>query len=174
MKHIPIIFLALVMLTQGCGYTTKSALTPEWKNIHVAPIVNQIDFTNPHDRPLYAPLLEVKLRNTISEQFLRDGYLKISDADDADVVLKISLKEFRHDPLRFDGDRNVLEWRIVIVVAMELFDVKNQKIIFTESHFVGDTDQFRSGTQSISEDSSIELAIADLAKRVVERVVEHW
>ena len=77
---------------QGCGYSTHSALAPEWKEIHVAPVGNGIYFANEYELPLYVPLVEVKLRNAVSEKFLKDGYLRTAEENSADVILKTTLK----------------------------------------------------------------------------------
>lgn len=174
MKILAAFFFTVVMLTQGCGYTAKSGLAPEWKTIYVAPVVNAVNFTSPHDDNLYAPLLEVKLRDGVSQGFLRGGYLKIADnPDDADLVLKMFLKYYRHNPLRYDNDDNVTEWSVVVSADYELWDNLNGELIQTEG-IGGSQERFRIGPNAVSEDAAIDEAVDDLGTRIVERMVEYW
>lgn len=166
--------LCFALFFSGCAYTTRAALDPEWKTVYVAPIMNKVDFTNASERQLYAPLLEVKLRTAVSEKFVRDGYFKVANqADEADVILKMTFKEFAHYPLRYDLDRNVIEWRVTLIADLEFWDNHRQEVVWAGS-FGGSQDRFRLGTKAIPEDAAIEEAVNDLANRVVERAVENW
>ncbi len=175
MKFFAAIFLTAAVFIQGCGYTTKTALRPEWKTIYISPVVNDINFSNQYERPLYVPLLEVKIRNAVSERLLRDGYLTIVNRpEDADITLAIRLREFRHDPVRYDDDGNISEWRVAIVVSLELMEQETRSIIWKVDNFAGSQERFRLGSQTSSEDTAVDTAVADLARRVIDSVVELW
>lgn len=174
MKILTALFLTVVMSIQGCGYSTKSGLAPQWRTIYIAPVVNQVDFTSPYNNNLYTPLLEVKLREGVSEGFLRDGYLKIvNTADEADMMLNIFLQYYRHNPLRYDDGDNVIEWRVSVAANIELWDNRLQELVWSGG-VGGSKDTFRSGPRAVSEDEAINDAVDDLGRRIVEQVIERW
>jgi hypothetical protein len=91
------------------------------------------------------------------------------------VVLKGELLEFRRDPLRYDDNDEVQEYRISIRVNLQLEDKRKGQLIWEENNFAGETTYFTPGhSGSKSEDTAVNDAIADLARRIVERCVEEW
>lgn len=179
MKKKNLIGLALALFVAGCGYTTRSMISNEYSTIFVTPFVNKVDITNEtysaNKYNIYRPTVETDITRYITNKYLSDGNLKPSkDMATADLVLKGELVEFRRDPLRYDSGDNVLEYRLNLVVNISMWDQKADKLLWQESNFTGDTSYFTSGTQSKSEDSAINDALTDLARRVVERTVEQW
>ena len=167
-------FLLLSCICFGCGYTTRTTLPGNFKTIYIADFANEIIFTTERVRNVYFPLLEINVRNNIVDRFMFDGYLRVVDKDDADLVLKGTLKGYQRDALRYTDNDDVEEYRVRIIIALELFDVENQEVAWSESGFVGEATYFLTGSQVTTEESAVNNAIIDLAKRVVERTVEDW
>jgi len=67
-----------------------------------------------------------------------------------------------------------LEYRINLIVNLELIDAKVDKTVWTEKSFTGDTTYFISGSNSKSDNQAVTDAITDLSRRIVERTVEQW
>lgn len=166
--------LLSIVLFAGCGYTTSSTLPSSIKMIHVESFKNNIDFAQEGHRNIYLPLLEVKVQNAIINRFLFDGNLKIAEADRADIVLKGELINYDRTVLRYTDDEDAQEYRIHITVSLELWNSKKQEVSWTESGFVGEATYFVTGALAKSEESAVDEAITDLARRVVERTVEDW
>jgi len=168
----------LIATLSGCGYTTRSAVSNQYRTVYIAPFLNKVDITRESDvgskYRIYRPGLETDVTNAVAKKFLWDGNLKPVKTEDANLVLKGELIEFRKDPLRYDNNENVEEFRINIVVNMSMYDRKNDKMLWQESGFTGEQSYFVSGTQAISEAQAITNAINDLARRIVERTVEQW
>lgn len=82
--------------------------------------------------------------------------------------------EFRRDPLRYTDNNDVEEYRINIVVNLSLWDNRENKLIWQENNFTGDTTYFTTGQLAKPEDTAVSDAINDLARRIVERTVEQW
>jgi len=162
----------------GCGYTSRSIIADKYSTIYVVPFANKIDITKESDAArkfkTYRPFLETDITKAVIDKFLFDGTLRPLQQEFADVVLKGELVEFRRDALRYDRNDEVLEYRINLVVNIGLWDNRENKLIWQENNFTGDTTYFTSGSQAESEDSAINEAISDLARRVVERTVEQW
>jgi len=162
----------------GCGYTTRSMISTKYKTIYITPFVNKIDITREsyvqNKYRIYRPLLETDITKAVTDKYLFDGNLKPAPKETADLILKSELMEFRKDPLRYDGSDNVEEYRVNVVVNISLWDTKENKLVWEENNFTGDTHYFTTGTNAKSESTAINDAIDDLARRIVERTVEQW
>ena len=173
-----IIFCLIFSFISSCGYTTRSLIDPSIKTIYIKPFENKIDFgaedgTYKKLRTYY-PRLEIDITNAIVDRFIFDGNLKVIKEDNADVVLNGELIEYRRDVLRYDEGENVEEYRLNIIVNVSLWKVKEEKNMWSEDGFTGETTYFVSGSQAKSESTAIKDGITDLARRIVERTVENW
>lgn len=172
------IFLAVLSFAiAGCGYTTRSGVV-SFRTVYVAPFKNDIDYTSEFNEAnrikSYFPLLEVKITNEVVNRFLFDGNLKVVKEENADVIIKGELLDYIRDVLRYDDNNNPLEYRISLVVKLSLRDAKDNKQLWEENRFVGDTTYFASGSTAKSEATAVNDAVVDLARRIVERTVEVW
>ncbi|MBI5149647.1 MAG: hypothetical protein HZA28_02605 [Candidatus Omnitrophica bacterium] len=163
-----------MVILSSCGYTTRSTLPSDFKTVHIQTFKNSISFAAEGRRNLYLPLLEVKVKNAIASRFLFDGNLKIADEDKADLVLKGELLSYDRTALRYTDNDDVQEYRIHITVFLELWNTRKQGPAWTEPGFVGEATYFTTGAQAKSEESTVDDAITDLARRIVERTVEDW
>ena len=82
--------------------------------------------------------------------------------------------DFRKEALRYDANNNIEEYRIALVVNLELTDQKSEKAVWTEGGFSGEAVYRTSGSLAKSETTAIRDAAKDLARRIVERTVEGW
>lgn len=170
--------LSLTLAAGGCGYSTRSLIANQFKTIYIAQFTNQIDITKESDAArkykIYKPLLETDITKSVINRFLFDGNLKPSKLESADVALKGELIEFRREPLRYNSSDEVEEYRLTLVVALSFWDQKENKLLWEEKSFVGDTTYFTQGVNIKPEATAINDAINDLSRRIVERVVEQW
>ena len=173
-KNLRLSFLILGFILSGCGYSTKSVLPGNLKTVHIEPFKNKVTYTGENTRNLYLPLLEVKARNAIADRFLFDGSLRVADSESADLILKGNLIGYDREALRYNDNNDVQEYRIRITVSLELWDSAKEKTLWAEPSFAGETTYFVSGSQAKSEDTALQDALIDLARRVVERTVEDW
>ena len=170
-------YLLLVTIT-GCGYTTRSMISSKFRTIYITPFVNKVDITNEtytsSKYRIYRPMLETEVTRSVTNKFLFDGNLKPVKEEAADLILKGELIDFRKDPLRYDENDVVTEYRVNLVVNISLWDRREDKLVWEEKGFTGDTSYFTSGIQAKSEGAAINDALSDLARRIVERTVEQW
>ncbi len=173
-----VIYCLLIALLSGCGYTTRSMISDKFYTIYVTPFVSKIDITKEADAgtkyKLYRPMIETDITRYVNNRYLFDGNLKPAKEELADLVLKGEVVEFRKDPLRYLNNDSVSEYRINLVVNISLWDRKDNKLLWQEDNFTGDTTYFTQGSQAKSEDAAVNDALNDLARRVVERTVEEW
>jgi hypothetical protein len=169
----------LIFAASGCGYTTRSLIANKYKTIYIEPFVNKVDITNEryteNKYRIYRPSIETDISRAVADKFLFDGNLKPVKKESADLILKGEVVQYRKDPLRYNTDNTeVTEYRINLVVNLGLWDTKDNKLIWEEKSFTGDTTYFASGSQAKSESAAVSFALDDLARRVVERTVEQW
>jgi len=172
------IYYLLSTVLTGCGYTTRSMISDKFRTIYVTPFVNKVDITNEsyteNKYRIYRPTLETDITKSVTNKFLFDGNLKPVKEQNADLILKGELMEFRRDPLRYDSNDNVTEYRLNLVVNISLWDRKADRLVWEENGFTGNTSYFTTGTQAKSEATAVNDALTDLARRIVERTVEQW
>lgn len=176
-KFLPMV-LALTLCAAGCGYTTKSLLPSNYKTIFVNSFGNKIKITAEQSNVRmyrgYRPGLEAEITKAVIDKFLFDGNLRIASEDNANIIMKGELVDFRKEPLRYDANDNIEEFRLVLTVNLELIDAATEKTVWKETNFSGETTYRTSGPLAISENAAVTAGIVDLARRVVERTVEGW
>ena len=174
----PVAFFLLLVLIGGCGYTMRTLLPPKYKNIYVEPFKNETRITEEtRDQErlrIYYPRLETDITNSLINRFIFDGNLKVTRERDSNLILKGALIGYRRDPLRYDNDRNIEEYRLNIIVDVSLWDKETGEILWEEESFIGDTTYFRTGNNAVSESTAIDTAVTDLVRRIVERTIENW
>ena len=183
-KHTaPLWFMvySLWFMASGCGYAVRSVYVGPYKTICVEPFVNKVDIFSEDATSLsqrfrtYYPLLEADLRTMVINRFMYDGGLRIASKDEADLILKGELIEYRRDPLRYENNQeDVVEYRISLIMHLTLYKKGEEKPLWDEPNFIGDAVYFTSGTQVKSEKVALDNAVSDLARRVIERIVENW
>jgi len=177
-KYTAFASLAAVFFLDGCGYTTRSLLPSNFKTVYVENVVNRINVTaeqtNLRMYRGYRPGMEVNITKAIIDQFLFDGNLKVAPEGKADLMLKAELIDYKRDPLRYDSNDNVEEYRIKLIVNIELLDAKTGTLQWKERGFAGETTYMTTGPLAKSDEQAVAAVMADLARRVVERTIEAW
>ncbi len=160
--------MALILLTlTGCvGYQLGSTLPPDVKAIYVQLFINKCN----------EPLLEIDTTNATIAEFQNDGTLRIVPKGEADVLLEATLNAMTLTPLRYDQTMDKTEpneYRLTIGVSFVLRRVKTREIM-SEASVVGESTFVFVGNLNSSKRAAIPAASEDLAKRIVEKVVETW
>ena len=167
----------LLYCVGGCGYTAKTILPEGIKTFHVDMFKNSIDITkevSAKDKyEVYRPNLEVDLRDAIVNRVFLDGNFKMADKDSADAVLEGRILEYRKDPLRYQNEV-VQEYRISLVCDAKLINQKDHSILFEEENITGDATYFTTGALQKTETSALSDAMSDLARRIINKIVENW
>ncbi len=165
---------AVFIFLSGCGYSATSMLPGNLKKVYVETFQNNINFAAENGRNLYFPLLEQKVRTAIVDRYQFDGNLKIGQPNSADLILKGKLNSYERSALRFTDNDDVQEYRVHVVVSLELYDTAKGEARWTESSFAGEATYYVTGATATTEESAIEKAVIDLARRIVERTIEDW
>jgi hypothetical protein len=171
--------LVFGLTLSGCGYTTKSLLPTHVKTVYVENFKNGIDITEEvsSKRPyvLYAPGLENEITAAIIDRFILDGNLQVvHDPEGADSVLSGELLEYTREPLRYDDNQEVTEYRVRVASLVKFFDKRNNNVIWRSASFAGESSQRTEGALTKSEEVAKAEAVKDLARRVIEKTIEVW
>mgnify|MGYP000975259505 CR=1 FL=1 len=175
-KIVSLLFIGM-MIVGGCGYSTRT-VSPTMdgiKTIYIAPFQNKVDYgTEGGNKNLYVPMMEVKVTSGTINRFITDGFLKVAKPEEADIILKGELINYRRDVLRYDDYDVAREYRITIIVAMTLLNAHTNEVVWTEPSFGGESTYLVDGPSAKSESVAIDEAVKDLAQRIIERTVEDW
>lgn len=181
-----LIVFQIPFLILGCGYTTRSMISDKYRTIYVTPLINKIDITNELNTgskfKIYRPRIETDITTAVINKYLFDGNLKPAKKEVADLVLKGEVLDYRKDPLRYNENDEVSEYRMNLIVKLSMWDNKENKLLWEESSFTGYFDYFTNNypltnvTRYSDSDDQVPLnnALEDLARRIVERTVNEW
>lgn len=172
-RLVPFLLLALALMGSsfGCGYTRKTVLPQEIKTIYVDTVKNEIKLENLF---AYQPGLEIDITNAIIRRLQRDGILQVTTRDHADAILDSRLIGYEQEGLRFSGLESIEEYRLFIVLDMQLINNKTKEVLWKEPNFSGDAEYFVSSVRSLAREEATHRAIDRLARNVVDRIVEDW
>lgn len=170
-KLFGIFFMIIILSFSGCGYTRKTVLPRDIKTIYVETVKNRI---NMDDVYAYQQGLEMDITNAVIRRLQTDGTLKVVTKDKADAILKTDLLKFEQEGLRFTQFESVQEYRLFIVVALELVDARTGETLWKEPDFTGDTEYFVTTVPSIGQQRASGQAVEHLAHNIADRIVEDW
>ena len=165
-----VVFFGFCLLA-GCGYTQKAHLPNDIKTVAVPTFKNEIP---PHEQFAYRPGLEIELTNAVIDRFIFDGNLKVVDESKADAVLEGSIISYKQEGLRFDRLESVEEYRLFLIVKFKLVDRRTNKVLIEEQNFSGRAEFFVSRNPAANRRVAANSATFDLAKSLVDRIVEEW
>lgn len=179
MRRVLVLFFVSMIALSGCGYTTKSLFAPHLKTIYIDNFDNKIDLTREkaygEDYNIYRPGLETDLTKAVKNRFMFDGALKVVNSkEEADSILSCEIMSFKKEPLQYRDDKRVTEYRMQVIINMKFTDLINNEVLIDENSFVGETTYTLEGAFTKSESGAEKDAVDDLARRIVERVVEGW
>jgi len=173
-------FLALLALLylSGCGYTTGSMLPPGKDTIHVENFKNKIavasELSNRRVYYGYKPGMESTITTAVINEFVFDGNLRIASENTAHYILKGELVDFQRQPLEYNSEENVTQYRLRVVTNLELYDGETGELLWTEQGWAGQALYRTSGKYEQTDSQTLDEAIQDLARRVVDRTIEDW
>lgn len=165
------LFLAVATILSGCGYTQKTVLPRDIKTIYVETVKNKVPV---RDIYVYVPGLEMDITNAVIRRMQIDGNLKVVPRDEADAILEMDLVRLEQEGLRFTSLESVAEYRLYVVLDVQLIHRETSEVLWHEPNFSGDNEYFVSDVRTVSQEEAAEKAVEKLAVNVVDRIVEDW
>ena len=159
--------IAAAFTLTGCvGYQLGSMLPADIRTVHVPTFVNKTD----------EPLVEVETTRAFIEQVQFDGSLKIADADVADSVIEVTVLEFDMSPIAYSRSRETLaeEYRITLTSHVIFRRRATGEVLFESPNIQGETTFQVAGDLSSGKRFALPGAADDLARDILETIVELW
>ncbi|MBA4387451.1 MAG: hypothetical protein C0404_05680 [Verrucomicrobia bacterium] len=158
--------LGIALFSTGClGYRLGSTLPSDIRSVHVPPFVNATT----------EPQLENDITQATISEFQKDSSLTIETMDRADSLLSVTLSKYELEPLRYETNdqKRANEFRMKITAVVVFTRAKTGKqlaksTVVGESTFVAGTDM------PTDKKAALPKAAQDLARRIVQAVVEAW
>jgi hypothetical protein len=155
------------LLLNGCvGYQLGSMLPGDIRTVHVPVFLNETE----------EPFLEVETTRAALREIQRDGSLRVASADVADALLTVTLTDLRLEALAFDRERRAAaeEYRLLITATATLSRQSNNEIVASIPRISGEGTFIVSGDLTTSKQTAIPRASEDLAKRIIDGLLETW
>jgi len=176
-KSIFIIIGLGLSLFFGCAYTPVEILPKHIKSITVPNFINKT--------ARYG--IESKLTDAVIEEFIRDGHLSIAKKKDADALLTGEIVTYVLEPLSYDAQEVVEQYKLWVVVNLSFQDLTTGELLWEEKResvegnliggIEGDVRYYvtpRAGRRVETEEEAQDRLVVELADRIVRRTVYGW
>jgi hypothetical protein len=176
MKKLFIFFFGGLFFVLGCGLKigqnlpSHKILPAHIKKLAVLPFKNESTQIG----------IEERLADFIINEFIEDGYLRITNPSSADAQIQGKIVSFSKSPLLFDKEEFVTTYKLWINIEFSLYDLKQRKFIWKEeeedstTYVPPESSLVQEGVTAETEQEAIDRMLKALAKRVVNRTIEGW
>jgi len=160
-----LLFFSIFCFAGCAGYRLGSTLPPDVRSVYVPLFENKSR----------EPLLENQATAATIAELQKDGTLKVVNAGQADVVLECVLTSISLNPLRYNRSDPTKpnEYRLTLNVSYILRRTRNREVL-SEGTAIGEGTFPFTGNLGSAKQTAMPAATQDLAKRIVERVIEAW
>jgi len=145
----------------GCGYTTSTQLPGHIRSVYIPTFENETSEF----------LLAQQITNGITEEFLSETSLRISNSEDADAIIKGKVFGFRDEPVTFDSGGNVSTRRVRILISVEFYDQVEKKVIW-KSERLEEFGDYENDTEL--EEDGTGRAVAKIAEDIITNAFRGW
>lgn len=159
--------LPLLALGAGCaGYRVGSMLPGDIKTVYVPAVVNKSN----------EPLVEVELTQSLIQKIQQDGSMRIAPQVDADAILTVELLSYKLEAVAYRKDVRAAanQYRINLEAKFVMRRTKDESVVAESPRVTGQAVFDVTGDLTSSKLTGNPLAAADLADRIVQRLVEYW
>ncbi|MCK4400819.1 LptE family protein [bacterium] len=159
---ILIVFLIPIVLA-GCGYTTSTVKSAGISSIYVPMFKNETYEHNVH----------VTVTDAVINELILDGNLRLVKHKEADTILQGQVVRYKMEPLGYDKNNDVEQYRMVVTAKVVFKNLKKDEIIWAQT-IDGSTAYYTSGRLAMSEKAAADKAIENLARNIVSEVINFW
>ena len=163
MRQVKYAILISLVLASSCGYSGRALLPQHIKRICIPTFQN--------DTTRYG--VDQTMTTTVTEAFISDGRLDVVSEREADAMLRGVVVKYEKGPLTFDRAQTVDEFKIEVVVAVELEDLREGKVLWKEDQFRA-WKSYKEGGADGGEDNALSAVVATLASDILSRTLEGW
>lgn len=167
-RRLRLAWLALAVLTGGCGYTLGGNLPPHIKSVAV-PIFKNL---TPQ------PAIENTITSAVVNAFVSGGRLKVVPVGKADSQLDGEITGYSVDSIAFDPAINAQVFRLRVIVNVQFRDLTNNTMLWRQEGLQEISD-FRvagqvSQTISVEREGAAQLAALDIGRKIVSLALDRF
>jgi len=120
----------------------------------------------------YEPFLENILTNAVTQRFLRtQRWRLVEDSAAADAVFSGTVTDYHSDPISFDANDNVLEYRAQMTAAGELRRQQDGRVLWKGT--LNWSEEYPGSLDKGRQEDEEEAAIGSIAERLAEEFYFH-
>ena len=156
---------ALSFLAGCANYQLGTTLPPHLRSISVETFRNASK----------EPQIETTITSETIREFQRDGQLKVKDADEADILLKGVITQYKLEPVHSsrDNPKSTLEYKAFVTVHINAVERKNGKKVVIQS--VTGTKTFEvMGDLATARRNILPEVSRELGRKIVDAVISAW
>lgn len=160
---VVIFFGTIFVLTIHCGfYSLKGSLPPHLKTVAIPLFENQTSEFG----------ITETLTDAVTNEFVRDGSLKIADRTDADVLIESTITSVSDRAGAFSQDETVQDINVYISVSVKVTDQAKRTPMWSER-----ITQFGTYDPSAGPDGrqqAYEEAFEKISQEILNKTVSNW
>jgi TolB-like protein len=162
-RQLIIISAFFILIFAGCSYQLQPQLPSAASKIAIPTF---------HNQTFQYGLAEV-LTNSIVEQFLRDGRLKVVEEKETDLILRGKITQYLKETLS-EVSMGSREYRTRIEISVALISTKDGKALWEKKVEEATTYTPTEGGEVQTESDAIRETSKKIAKDLVNLVTEGW
>ncbi len=152
-------FILLLVLTNCCGYSTRSLLPAHLKNVSIDIFEN---------RTIKIGLGEDMTRELV-RQFTADGTMRVTGEGKAQLKITGEVANFNKEPYVYGGDQTVYRYKVTVTSRVKCFDVTRNAL-----YWEGEVSDWALLDQNQDETVGVSEAMTKVAKETVRRLLTNW
>ena len=148
------------------GYQFGGTRPKGIETVHVAAVVNKTT----------EPAIELQVTHALRQHIQFDGRMKlVNTAENADAVIEVTLTDYRLTAIAFRNDLRTTaeQYRLRVTGIATLTDTKTGETL-SESKTYGETTFFFKSDLTTSKRGALPRAAQELAKFMVDDLIERW
>ena len=162
------VILASVLITTGCGYRLAGKDNPMLAGINTIAIPY---FKN----DTFEAGIESVFTNVFANEFINSKRLQVVNVDQADVILRGTIKNFREQIISYNQDKKALEYRVFVSLDLRLEKRDTGEVLWKRKRLTDNEEYQVSSYITVTQADktiAVEKMAQDLARRVYESIIQ--
>jgi hypothetical protein len=161
MKKTWLFLLPIVSIfIAGCAHNQR-VLDPGYTSIHIPVVHNETTEFG----------LEERFTHGLIDAFRRDGQLRVTRRDDADLVLNARITDVKYFPQTFSDLDRAVGYRIRVVMMVDVMDNTSGEPLFTDRPFQAEGNFALSTSPTTASANDVS---AMLSEYILSNIIEAW
>ena len=162
------IILTGVLISAGCGYRLAGKDNPMLAGINTIAVPY---FKN----DTFEAGIESVFTSVFANEFINSKRLQVVSVDQADVILRGTIKNFREQSISYNQDKKALEYRVFVTLDLSLEKRDTGEVLWKRKRLVDNEEYQVSNYITVTQADktiAVEKIAQDLAQRVYESIIQ--